>query len=277
MPEGPEVKVICTWLNEYLKDALIVDCPEGYKKKTGYKAIIGYTIEKVTCKGKQLFFHLNKKKDPEDSSGSLRFYLNSRLAFDGKWSSTEEGHTRFHMRLSRVESSFYIYFDDTMNRGGLDLWTPEEYLAKLNKIGPDLLSENVGYDLYKSKIKNGRIRNNFICNYLVKQQYFSGVGNYLRAEILYACKIRPDRKLFELSEQDVVNLYTKSIELIKLAHSCGGLTIKTFWAPDGARGKYTCQVYNKNKDELGNNVQKDKYGKGQGADQYVHWAPNVQV
>lgn len=270
MPEGPEIKIITNWLNRVTSGSLIQDCPDTYKKFIGYKAIIGYKIVKVTCKGKQIFFHLN--------NGVNNFYLNSRLATDGKWSKEKGNYPRFWMKLLTIgEGTVDLFFNDNLNNGGLDLFNEVSFQAKLKKLGPDLLSEDVSYDDYKRVISNNRIKTNYVCNFLVKQQYFSGIGNYLRAEVLYACKIKPDRMLSELTEQDKVNLYNKSIELIKSSYSFKGLTIKTYWAPDGTKGVFPCKVYGKNTDELGNNVVKNKYGKGQGADQYVHWVPQVQI
>ena len=282
MPEGPEIKIITNWLDGYTKGTTILDCPDEYplnskseyKKVTGFRNLIGKVLSNVTCKGKQIFFHLcPNPSEPSSPSGSLDFYLNSRLALEGKWSPNEGNNTRFWIKLNGLNSEHkMLYFDDSMNYGGLDLLNVTEYNSKLDSIGPDLLSDNIPFDFYKFKIKGNRIRNKQICDFLMEQSYFSGIGNYLKCEILYECKIRPDKKLCDLPDQDVYNLWNNSIRIIKLSYQHGGLTIKTFWSPEGNKGIFPKKIYGNQVDSLGNPIIKETF-----KDKRVtHWVPNIQ-
>lgn len=276
MPEGPEVKIITNWLSAYATGWKILDCADVYKKKTGYASLKGCIIDKVTCKGKQIFFHLK-------SPTGVMTYINNRLAMEGKWTSTEEAHMRFWFKLKMntegtggtegAEDSKMLYFCDTRNFGGLDLLSQNGYLDKLSKIGPDLLSGDVTLDEYKSKITYSRIKGKQVCDFLMEQKYFSGIGNYLKAEILYICKIRPDRVLSSLHPVDILNLYNISLYIIKESYSHGGLTIKSFWSPEGKKGMYPCRVYNLSTDQYGNPVVKETYDD----DRNTHWVPAIQV
>ena len=71
MPEGPEVRIITEWLHLTYKLYRITNCCDDYKKVFGYKKIIGYEIEWIGCKGKQIFFKLIK-----ENSENLSGYLN---------------------------------------------------------------------------------------------------------------------------------------------------------------------------------------------------------
>lgn len=265
MPEGPEVKIITEWLDKYTKETFILDCADIYKKTSGFRCLIGYKIENVTCKGKQIFFHLTNGTDK---------YLNNRLAMEGKWTPTEEGHVRFWFKLSTTLGTFkYLYFCDTRNFGGLDMLDVNGYTQKLSKIGADLLSDVVTLPEYIVKIKSGRIKNKQICDFMMEQKYFSGIGNYLKAEILYLCKISPTRTLMSLSDNDIKKLFETSLNVIRESYAHGGLTIKSFWSPEGRKGMYPCRVYNREKDDLGNPIIKATYDD----DRNTHWVPALQV
>src|SRR5579872_4708961 len=137
MPEGPEVKIITNWLDAYTKGTTIMECPDTYKKASGYSSLVGYMIDKVICKGKQIFFHL------KHTLLNKTVYLNSRLAMEGKWTPTQESHVRFWFKLfvpgTDTQGTRYLYFCDTRNFGGFDMLDEYGYTNKLKMIGPDLL------------------------------------------------------------------------------------------------------------------------------------------
>lgn len=267
MPEGPEVRVITDWLSNNFEGFIIRD-------NSKFPSIKNYVILSINCKGKQIFIELINNQ-------FNRLYLNIRLGMTGKFSLTEGKHTRFWLSLESYQLIGYnlttniikLYFDDTRNFGAVELLSSDGYLTKLNEIGPDLLSENVPLDLWISKITNPKIKSKQICQFLLDQSQISGIGNYCKIEILYKCKIRPDRTLCELSSTDVENLYHTSISTLKESYSYGGLTIKDFWSPTGEKGMFPVQVYNKKVDPLGNPIITGVFKDGRS----TQWVPNVQM
>jgi formamidopyrimidine-DNA glycosylase len=89
---------------------------------------------------------------------------------------------------------------------------------------------------------------------MMEQKFFSGVGNYLLAEILYACKILPTRLLKDLSDKDKYNLWFYSKKLLKDSYESGGLTIATYFSMTGEKGIFDHKVYMRKTDPLGNPV-----------------------
>jgi len=181
-----------------------------------------------------------------------------------------------HNPYANVE--WTLYYDDVRSFGKLNLLTPEEYTTKINKIGPDLLSDVIDPKEWRNKLKNGRIKNKMICDYLMEQSYFSGIGNYLKSDILYICKIKPDRPVSGLSDVEIDLLLKVSLETIRESYSHGGLTIENFWSPDGTRGTYPTKVYNRATDDNGLTVHKIKCIKASGTEdtRTTHWVPEVQ-
>lgn len=280
MPEGPEVKIITNWLSKKFEGCTIV-------KNSKFPQVDGYTISKITCKGKQIFFHLlgtstgtvnSVQTRSASAAAGTKMYFNSRLALFGKWSLTEEKHTRFWMELIPKEitgdktKTMMLYNHDRNNFGALELLDEAGFISKLDDIGPDLLSEEIDYNLWVKKITNGRIKNKQLCDYLLEQGYFSGIGNYLKCEIMYLCGIKPDRCLKDLTTDEIKRLYDTALKTIKEAYSYGGLTIDTFWSPEGEKGVYPTRVYNREKDDLGNAIIQGKFKDKRG----TYWVPEIQ-
>lgn len=271
MPEGPEVKIITEWLARNFTGTKII-------QNERYPQVNSYLIQTVMCKGKQIFFHL--------INGNQKMYLNSRLAMEGKWSLTEAKHTRFWLQLVKydiaydmetknikiIENMLTLYNDDTRNFGDVELLDENAYQAKLKQIGPDLLSTEIDFGVWTQKIKNKRIQGKQICDYLLEQKWFSGIGNYLKSEILYRCRIRPDRPLNQLTDDEIKELYQVSISTIKEAYSYHGLTIKTYWSPEGHRGTFPLKVYNRETDDHGHKVIKETFKDGR----TTHWVLEIQ-
>jgi len=266
MPEIVEVEIIRKWLHDNHKDCIIRDSER-------YPEIIGTIIDNISRKGKQIFFKLVR-------SDKSVLYLDCRLGLKGKWSRTKENNTRFWLKLEKnitkngvIESEeIILYNDDSINYGDVELFNEEKYKLKLSQLGADFLNDKIDPEEWKLKIRNNRLKNKQICDYLMEQKYYSGIGNYLKAEILYHAKIKPDRTLSTLSDQEIYTLLNSSLFIIIESYKYGGLTIKDFWSPEGEKGKYPKKVYNREKDENGYSVIvstfKDK--------RKTYWVPEIQ-
>ncbi len=273
MPEGPEVRTIVDELNRHLKNFSLIGVKIDVKSRfyTGFPGSNLFSfplkLKKVSCKGKQIFFHLLA------IDGNI-IYLNSTLGTMGKWVYKPENHSDMMLVWESKDliNRVAIYFDDQRHQGYLSLFTEDQYQNKLNKLGPDLLTENVSWELwYKCMTKNTRC-NQQICKVLMNQAIVSGIGNYLKAEILYYAKIRPNRLVGDLSNDELNLIRLYSMKLIRESYQCGGLTIKTYWDPNGKRGTFTTLVYNKLTDNYQNPVIKSKFADNR----TTQWCPNVQ-
>ena len=266
MPEGPEVKVVTDWLDLTYRSCVIID-------NQRFPEINGYCINHIHCKGKQIFFVLVK----QDSS---RLYLNARLGMTGRFTDNPTPIGRFwlKLKLTTIDGSLKITVSEKELHyhicyfGHIGMMTNDQYIEKLDQLGPDLLSEHVDYNVWVTKIKNKRIANKQICDFLLEQKYFCGIGNYLKCDILYICKIRPDRPLKLLTDEEIHLLYYYSINIIKQSYSCGGLTIKDFWSPLGKPGLYKTLIYDKEVDKNGYAVVKEDFKDKR----TTHWVKEIQ-
>jgi len=120
--------------------------------------------------------------------------------------------------------------------------------------------------------RNKRIQNKQICDYLLDQKRISGIGNYLRSEILYRSRIRPDRSLKNLSDEELELLRIESIKTVRESYDSHGLTIRSYSDLYGNKGTFICQVYNRTEDPYGNPIRTDTFKDGR----TIHWVPSLQ-
>ena len=107
------------------------------------------------------------------------------------------------------------------------------------------------------------------------QSIIAGVGNYLKAEILYASKISPHRICESLTDKDIFRICANTNRIMRISYESGGATILTYKDEDGKPGTFSRRfmVYNQASDPLGNQVvretTKDK--------RTTHWVPSIQI
>ena len=278
MPEGPEVKSVAVSLDNkisklYIND-IIIDILSRYYKNPSLldslsKVSFPLHILKVYSKGKKILF------ESVDSDG-LKIYLVSALAMSGRWQYTKGKHSGIQMNLTSTkagEVKYRLYFDDQRHFGSLVVVHESELSKILKSVGPDLLSEDVSFDEYKDVITLPRLKTKQIGWFLLQQKYFSGVGNWIRAEILYECKIAPNRKLGDLTDSDIKHLYHYSLKILKDAYKVKGLTISNYIDPEGNYGTYKVKVYMQKTDPLGHKVITSVFSDKR----TIHWVPEVQI
>lgn len=264
MPEGPEVRTIVDTLNSSLKNTKVIQVEVLPQSKYAsvwvgaQKPQVPFIIQKVSCKGKQIYFHLDSNR-----------YLYSHLIMTGKWL-WKEGkytHVKFHFEDGKV-----IYYDDSRKWGHLEWLNQSQYEKKLQETGPDLLAGEMTLELWKKLFSNKRLQKKQVCDLLMSQKHIAGIGNYLKAEILYRARIRPDRVLSALNEGEIVFLYETAVKTIKESYLSKGLTIATYETPDGSKGSFKLLVYDKKSDHEGNKVVTGKFKDNR----TTHWVPAIQ-
>lgn len=282
MPEGPEVKNICTILDPVITGKHIVSfnvLRDNDKLNNDnialFQEFLPLQITQVSCKGKLIFFQLL-------ADDNTIFYLYSHLRMTGAWIFKEGSYSRCSLQLCNkicsrncnlyVESE-KLYFDNPRRWGVVEFLTKQEYQQKMRSIGPDLLSEDIAYQTYRQELINKRRTNMTLSRFLMKQEYFCGIGNYLKSEIMYRSALHPELTLGQLtkSEDDMQRLFAVARATIKEAYEANGLTIKNYKDPFGRKGIFSLYVYKKKFDPYGNEVIYTKnHGRG------TYYVPTIQ-
>ena len=95
----------------------------------------------------------------------------------------------------------------------------------LSKLGPDLLDKDVSDAQLVEHISSGRFDRRALKHLLLDQSFLSGIGNYLRSEILFEANLHPDTRLGKLSQPKKSELALISRKITERALAQNGITI----------------------------------------------------
>jgi endonuclease-8 len=229
------------------------------------------SVTDIGTKGKFLFVEL--------SNG---YYIFITHGMSGTWVTDKEissskytyGNPKHH-RLEFVTPRGSLYFNDYRNFGTVHVITEKSLLAaKLDELGPDILDDNITRDMFFGRMKP----NKKIGMLLMDQKVISGIGNYLRAEILWYARISPHRLYKDMTEGDKDRLFDAAYNIVRY-HS---IRKKSKLLPSMNRSKleYILNitpkdadffVYRQEVDYYGGKVKSEKMG-----ERTVHWVPEIQ-
>ena len=258
MPEGPECHYTAYRLNSHLRDRSLERVeiiggrykkhgpPEGFLAlqeaiKTGDVVIRG-----VCAKGKLIYFLLSNHQ-----------VILSTLGLKGAWCQTFSKHCG--IVLETTDPSVTYWFRDQLHFGTFTIIPLDRLPAKLATLGPDV---TVGEAIPDWKGLCRRHPQWEISKFLMSQNKIAGIGNYLKAEVLYAAKICPHAIVDDLTDEQLAALETQLLTIPAASYHS-----KRRLGPS-----FSLKVYNKHKDPSGNRVIKTKTLDGRNS----HWVPAIQ-
>lgn len=244
MPELPEAEVVARQIRDCLLGATLtgiwigrVDIVrEGYREHAWYP---GAALGSVTRYGKSVTLGFSR-------SGQVR-YLVAELGMTGLLL-FPSAHTK-HPQHVHVRMAF-----DGGREKELRYWNPRRFgrISLLDQAGLDRYRArrfgfdplSVGWEDFQKIITHRRAR---LKPLLMRQRVIAGIGNIYANEILFRSGLHPNALANRLSAPKTERLYRVTGEVLRDAISCGGSSVKDFFAPDGTEGRYKDQhlVYGK--------------------------------
>ena len=222
MPELAELKFTSDYVNEVSEGMTYV----GVKKNPVHK---GDELEipfekfkvKAQSKGKEMVLYILDK----GSDQLIPIRMTMGMAGHFKLTNTGQEPKHAHLKFFRNDGTTLSFVD--VRRFGK--W--KQGLAWSENRGPDPTTE---YDMFWTKIMTNLTKlNKPLYETLMDQKYFNGIGNYLRAEIIYRAE---DVDPFLPAGMQIAK-YPKILELCRdiplLAYAKGGGSIKDWDNPFG--------------------------------------------
>lgn len=261
MPEAPEVRIIADLLRDYLLKVPIAewDISDDKYQSLQYEAPVGTTITKIQTHGKTMYFELSNGK-----------YIYHHLMLHGWW--TDEYEEKYKVSITTSRGTVYLVSSDRLTQ--FKVITKAELNKKLSELGPDLMETAVGEEMVSEESFIDIVKSHYrakIGTFLMNQKYFAGIGNYLRSDILNVAAINPHRKISTLENDEIKNLYSAIMSVLKEAYDKHGSVNYNQERGLGKTG-YDFKVYNKEQDPEGNDVLKEKL-----SNRYIYWAPDTQI
>jgi formamidopyrimidine-DNA glycosylase len=241
MPEIVEVRKTRDFLRKIMKNKYIqsIRILKGrYKTHKPFelynkiKNNLPLKVLDIKSKGKFMYFILEHD-----------FYIFSTLGLRGGWTYklnndgkkiedykfpnlldyiSKENYKKYHktsinnlnIEFKLKDSDKIVYYYDSLSFGTLKVIDNKEELEKkLNTLGPDIMDESTHIDIFIEQITKKKNLDKFIGNVIMNQKVISGIGNYLRSDILWLSRISPFRKVKDLSEKELETIYNNSRKL----------------------------------------------------------------
>jgi formamidopyrimidine-DNA glycosylase len=260
MPEGPEVRTIVDGLEKELHGAILKNIifessgkyrdkvPERFRQ---FEEQLPVKIENVKCKGKFIYFEFYSSKE------LIHFYMGNSLGMTGVWKKKDGKEKHLCMTLDTNKGIFE--FVDQRHFGCIHFFLDHPSLEKkLNTIGPDFLNSHISeksfIEIYRKKEKKN------IVLALMDQSLVSGIGNYIKSEVLYRARISPHRTIGDLDNEELSKLYRAIGKVMDSSYKHDGMSQENYVTLEGEKGEYVnyLQVYRKKKDPKGNTVVQEK-------------------
>lgn len=258
MPEGAEIKVLGDQVRPIVLNQTIiaVSCdPQKHfvSLEKSIPLLLNKTIKDVFVHGKHMQWEL-------DDGHCINF----SFGMSGSFSIQPTAYDRI---VFSFKSKQEIAYTDIRCFGNITVNT-----FSTAPLGIDPFSPLYNFNDFKIFIKLKPKRR--LAEVLLDQNCISGIGNYLRAEILYKSKLSPWRAVESLSEQELKNLFSDIYTVMVESYQCGGATLATYKSLNGTVGTFVdkLKVYKKKKDPDGNDVVRelDKTKRA------MWWVPAVQ-
>jgi endonuclease-8 len=264
MPESPEVTYLSNYISRYCQGKVLtsVDIKKGRYAKHGapmgfdaFVTDLPLKLVDVTKKAKITVLHFEKG-----------WYIVSKLGMMGWWYVNYD-RPEWMRGGPNIEFKFpdiYLQYHDTLSYGTLTFTRDLGYIEKeFNRLAPEVEKVTVA-EVMERIAKKKAVSKKLIEDVLLDQTAIvSGVGNYLKSEILYEARISPKRRVDSFTTEDWKIFLAAARKVIKRK-------VKTVCDLD----KYsaTMYVYSKSVDPLGNKIETHKTKDNR----TTYWVPSLQ-
>lgn len=201
MPEGPEITYFSVFLKKKLANYKLykinsfTDKPVLLPKNNEWEG----DIIDVECKGKVLWFYITGKNQ--------NYYMHIHYGLTG-WFQFEkpENYIKFELLFKNVKNDkkIILYMEDKRRFSKINIFTEKQHNMLIDKIGIDLFSDKFTLEKFKNTIKS---KNTLLAAFLLKQEIFSGIGNYIKNEAMFMGKLKVTVKTSELTNSQINKLY----------------------------------------------------------------------
>ncbi len=235
MPELPEVEIVKQSLkkkiqHKKIKKVIVSNRNLRFKLHKNFEKILeNRFVKKVLRKSKYLILGLDNSKyciihlgmsgtihlmdKTKNKNTNLSFYQSPILP-------------KKHNHIEIFFSNFKITYNDPRRFGYFFIIKNKLELKKFFlKIGPEVLSKKLNFKYLKKKLIN---RKKNIKNLLLDQNFISGIGNIYSNEILFYCKIHPNRIGFKITNKEIKKLLYFSKFVIKKSNKIWWFLNKRF-------------------------------------------------
>jgi len=264
MPEGPELLYFATLLKKKFNNSIISDILSFTNKPVIIPKDYEGKIININSKGKILWIQVTGKNHD--------YFIHIHYGISG-WLTTEkpEKNIKFEFIIKKKSREIRLYMEDQRRFSKIKIYKEEDHIKALNLLGIDIFSKEFTLIKFKEEIEN---KNTLLAPFLLNQNIFSGIGNYIKNESLYLTRLHIKIKTSELDDDKIKILYNNILfvaysnlyEMLKDSEIEKYLDDnKKYNKPSKLEVPYKYKIYSLDKTITGEKVYKVKVG---GRDSY---------
>lgn len=224
MPEGPEIRRAADRLATAVAGQALRRAEFAFPQlKRFERELPGSRIVSITPRGKALLTAF-------DSGWTL--YTHNQLY--GVWKVARPGERPDTSRSLRValetaRAAILLY-----SASDIGMWRSDEIEAHpfLQGLGPDVLEPSLSADAVAARLDSPAFRRRALGGLLLDQGFLAGLGNYLRAEVLWEAGLHPAARPADLDAAQRERLARALLSIPRLSYSTRGVEPAPGMRPD---------------------------------------------
>lgn len=220
MPEGPEIHRTADRLAAAVLGAPLVRAEFAFPGLKPFEhKLRGHAVVSFTAHGKALLTAF-------DNGWTL--YSHNQLY--GVWKVVPAGtrpatHRSLRVALETAKTAILLYSASEIEMWRSDVIATHPYLAKL---GPDVLDPALDASAVAARLRSRAFCGRALGGLLLDQSFLAGLGNYLRAEILFAARLHPTQRACDLDSAQLRLLARECLAVARLSYATRGAGLRTY-------------------------------------------------
>lgn len=260
MPELPEVHTTATILNTLVRDKKILDVWSDYDSpfykgkenikdpsyfKSFRKDVVGKKIIQVWRRAKNVLVDIEGNKTILIHMKMTGHLLHGTFELDKtkrEWKALKDGplkdpFNRFIHFVITLSDGNHVAFSDMRKFATIHLISDKEALTeKFRKLGPEPLEESFDWKMMKERLlKRPKYK---IKTALMDQSLVVGIGNIYSDEILWMCKVHPEKHVDSISDSEFKVMTKSTREVLAKGIDFGGDSMSDYRNPYGLPGEF---------------------------------------
>jgi endonuclease-8 len=215
MPEGPEIRRTADRLAEAVVGDRLVSAWFAFPELKRFEPRLdGCVIESITSRGKALLTRF-------DNGWTL--YSHNQLY--GVWHIADPGQRpatgrSLRVALETARRAILLY-----SASDVAMWRSDTLHAHplLARLGPDVLDCALDEIAVGTRLLDPRFAGRSVGGLLLDQAFLAGMGNYLRSEVLFAARLRPERRPRELDAGELATLARELLAVPRHSYATRGI------------------------------------------------------
>lgn len=260
MPEGPEIKRAADAIAQAIAHRPLTGIFFAFDHLKPYEGMLKQQrVIAVQPRGKALLTRFDNQ---------LNIYSHNQLY--GQWlirKAHDYPDTNRQLRLAihTEKKSALLYSASDIEVLGDEALEAHPFLSR---IGPDVLDESTTVEQVLQRLQDPSFKRRRLTTLLLDQQFLSGLGNYLRSEILFVAGLHPSLRPLDCAADQLQKLAEAAIALPQQSYQTGGITnnldrVKRLKEGGYPRSRYRFHVFNRDGQpcfQCGTAILKEKTG-----------------